>query len=305
MIQLFDKQANSENCGPLLGNKFDLKVGQRSPSRSQHGTIRKVLSKRTHMPSIKALPVKKQKLRPRLKFLWQMDGQTDRQTNDIKCPRAFAKAGDNYQDPTLQWGVMAQTEFWVCVHCDLDLGDMTLGYGTPLGHGQQLYEILSRSNMAVRSYGPGTDFQYVHCDLDLGDMTLAQGHDTTLGHGQQLCEILSKYNMAVRSYGTDKEFQYVCTVTLTLKTWPWVKVMPHPWIMDNNCVKYYSDPIWQWGVMARTRILGMCSLWPRPWVKVMTHPWVMDNNCVKYYPDPTRQWGVIARTRILGMSVHC
>ena len=35
--------------------------------------------------------------------------------------------------------------------------------------------------------------------------------------------------------------------------------------MDNNCVKYYQDPTWQWGVMARTRILGMCALWPWPW----------------------------------------
>ena len=36
---------------------------------------------------------------------------------------------------------MARTQFWVCVHCDLDLGDMTLGQGhdTPLGHGQQLW----------------------------------------------------------------------------------------------------------------------------------------------------------------------
>ena len=34
---------------------------------------------------------------------------------------------------------------------------------------------------------------------------------------------------------------------------------------DNNCVKYYPDPTWQRGVMARTRILGMCALWPWPW----------------------------------------
>ena len=46
----------------------------------------------------------------------------------------------------------------VCVHCELDLGGMTLGqiHDTPLGHGQQLCEISSRSNMAVRSYGPET-----------------------------------------------------------------------------------------------------------------------------------------------------
>ena len=58
---------------------------------------------------------------------------------------------------------MARIPFWVCVHCDLDLRDMTLGQGhdTPLGHGQQLCELLSRFNLAVRSYGPDTDFRYV------------------------------------------------------------------------------------------------------------------------------------------------
>ena len=63
------QQANSENCGPPLGNKFDLEVGKRSWLRSQHGTIGKVLSQRTHMSSIKALPVIVQKLWPWLKFL--------------------------------------------------------------------------------------------------------------------------------------------------------------------------------------------------------------------------------------------
>ena len=96
--------------------------------------------------------------------------------------------------------------FLVYMHCDLDLGDMTL---------------------------------YMHCDLDLGDMTLGQGHDTPLGHGQLFCKILSRSNMAVRSYGPDTDFGYVFTVTLTLEIWPWVKVMTHPWVMDNNCVKYY------------------------------------------------------------------
>ena len=49
------------------------------------------------------------------------------------------------------------------MHCDLDLGDMTLGqdHDTPLGHGQQMCEILSRSNMTVRSYHLDTDFEYV------------------------------------------------------------------------------------------------------------------------------------------------
>ena len=65
--------------------------------------------------------------------------------------------------------------------------------------------------------------------------------------------------------GPDTDFQNMCTVTLTLEIWPWVKVMTHPWVMDNNCVKYYQDPTWQWGAMARTPISCMCALWPWPW----------------------------------------
>ena len=136
-------------------------------------------------------------------------------------------------------------------------------------------------------------------------MTLGQGHDTPFGHGQQWCKISSTSNSAVRSYGPDTDLGYVCTVTLTLEIWPWVKVMTHPWVMDNDVVKYYPHPTWQWGVIARTQI-WVCvnfdldlEIWP--WVKVITHPWVMDDNYMKYNPVPTRQWGVMARSRILGM----
>ena len=54
---------------------------------------------------------------------------------------------------------------------------------------------------------------------------------------------------------------------LAFGIWPLVKVMTHPWAMDNNnyCVKYYSDLTWQWQVMARTGILCMCALWTWPW----------------------------------------
>ena len=51
----------------------------------------------------------------------------------------------------------------------------------------------------------------------------------------------------MRSYGPDTDFQYVCTVTLTLEIWPWVKVMTHP------CVKLYPDRTREYEVMARTR----------------------------------------------------
>ena len=77
----------------------------------------------------------------------------------------------------------------------------------------------------------------MHYDLDLVGMTLGgQGHDTPLSNVQQLCEILSRSNFAVRSYGLDTDFGYECTVTLTLEIWPWVKVMTHPWVMDNKCL---------------------------------------------------------------------
>ena len=97
--------------------------------------------------------------------------------------------------------------------------------------------------------------------------------------------------MAVRSYGPDTYFGYVCTVTLALEIWPLVKVMTHPWVMDNNCVKYYPDPTLHFGVMALTQVcvhsdldLGDITL-----VKVMSYFWIIENNCVKYNNDPTWQ----------------
>ena len=49
--------------------------------------------------------------------------------------------------------------FSVCVHCDLDLWDsLVQGLDTSLGHGKQLCKILSRFNLAVRSYGLDTNF---------------------------------------------------------------------------------------------------------------------------------------------------
>ena len=69
-----------------------------------------------------------------------------------------------YPDPFWQWGVTVRTQISssVNLHCDLDLGDMTLSQGqdTPLGQ-QQLCEI-SRSNLEVRSYGLYMDFRYVN-----------------------------------------------------------------------------------------------------------------------------------------------
>ena len=162
-------------------------------------------------------------------------------------------------------------------------------------------------------------------------MILGQGHghDTPMGHGQQLCEILSSSNLAVRSYGPDTDFQYVCTVTLTLEIWPWVKVMTHPWVMDNNCVKLYPDRTREYEVMAQTRCEQTNRQTDQQTDRVIPTVYTPPQNfvcggikrelkysmkganihfnltitciCVKYYPDPTWQWGVMARTWILGM----
>ena len=40
------------------------------------------------------------------------------------------------------------------------------GHNTPLGHGQQVCEISSKSNFAIRSYGLDTDFQHM-CTVTL------------------------------------------------------------------------------------------------------------------------------------------
>ena len=125
--------------------------------------------------------------------------------------------------------------------------------------------LLSRSNMRVRSYGPGLRFRVcVHSYLDLWDITFVQGHSTPSDHWQWMCEILSRSNMAVRSYDLDKALGCVCTLTLNLEIWPWVKVMTNPWVIDKDCVKYYPDPTWRWGVMAWTLISDICALWPWP-----------------------------------------
>ena len=166
--------------------------------------------------------------------------------------------------------------FWVCVHCDLDLGDMTLCQDhdtvTPLSNGQQLCEILPRLNLAVRSYGPDTDFWYVctvTLTLEVWPWVKVMTHPLVMD------------NKCVKYYPDPTLQRYVMAQTrifsiCTLWSWPWSydlvsivvhdpRVMTHPWVMDNNCVKCYPDPTLQWGVMALTQILGMCTLWPWPW----------------------------------------
>ena len=148
-----------------------------------------------------------------------------------------------YPDLTGQSGVMARTQ--ILSICALwpwpwryDLG---LRSWDTLGSWTTIVWNINQIQHNNEELWPGHGFWVcVHCDLDLGCMNLGQGHETPLGHGQQLREILSRSNMAV-SYCQDTDFEYLCTMTLTLEIWTWVKVMTHPWVMENNCVKY-QDP---------------------------------------------------------------
>ena len=175
-----------------------------------------------------------------------------------------------YPDLTWQWGVIAWT--WISGICALwpwpwryDLGSRswhTLGSWTTI-----VWNII-QIQLGSEELWPGHGFPVcVHCDLDLGDMTLGQGHDTPFCYGQQFCELLSRSNLALKSYGPDTDFQslwpghgFPVCLTLTLVIWPWVKVITHPWAMDNKCVKYYPDLTWHWGVMTRTRISSLSDI---------------------------------------------
>ena len=68
--------------------------------------------------------------------------------------------------------------FWLWVHCDLELGNMTLAtyHDTPFGHGQHnMCKILSTSNMGLRSYGPDKTWTCVQLDGQGDIQTDSQG----------------------------------------------------------------------------------------------------------------------------------
>ena len=110
--------------------------------------------------------------------------------------------------------------FWVCVHCDLDLGDMTLGqdHDTPLGREQQFCAILSRSKFAVRSYGLDLDFRYMYriCAL----WPWPKRHDL----GSRKWHTLESWTTIV---------WYIMKIQLgSEKLWPMCALWPWPWRYD-------------------------------------------------------------------------
>ena len=122
---------------------------------------------------------------------------------------------------------------------------MTMGqeHDTPLGHGQQLCEILSRSHMAVRNDGPHSDFDSMctctfslekyKCNLGPWDkvrrllnirFSIMLSNPVSLllytwmfimnkyRLNQEMCVILCRSNMTARSYDTDTNFGYIVYV---------------------------------------------------------------------------------------------
>ena len=141
--------------------------------------------------------------------------------------------------------------------------------------------------MTVKSNGPDTDFGYV-CTLTL---TLQKWTwVNVMTHPWVIHGTTSVWNIIQIQLGCED----VYTVTLTFEIWLWLKIMTHPGVANKYCVKYYSYQIWQWGVMIRTRISGMCTLWPwtlRYDLESMSWHTLRSlrtlRKCVKYYPDPT------------------
>ena len=157
---------------------------------------------------------------------------------------------------------MTRTLFWICIHCDLDLGVMTLGldHDTPLGHGQRLCEILSRSNLAVWSYDLDTYFGYV-CIVTLTFAILP-------------CVKFMTYPWS----WTTIVWNIIQVQHCSEELWPWhgflvrvhcdidIRDMTLAQVIDTilGHVKYYPDPTLQGGVMAQTQIFDICALWPCP-----------------------------------------
>ena len=81
---------------------------------------------------------------------------------------------------------------------------------TPFGHGKQLCEISSRSNMAVRSYGPNTDFGYTSKCIRTLTLEMWPWVKFITHHW-----VMNNNCVKLRTYGPDTDFGYVCKVNLT------------------------------------------------------------------------------------------
>ena len=76
-------------------------------------------------------------------------------------------------------------------------------------------------------------------------MSPSQGHDTIAWY-------IIKIQLGSDNLWPGHGFGYVCTVTMTSEIWPWVRVMTHPWVMDQQSIV--------WNIIQIQ--LGNKDLWP-------------------------------------------
>ena len=97
---------------------------------------------------------------------------------------------------------------WQPVYCDLDLWNMTLGWGqdTPLGHRQPLCKILSRSHIAIWGSDPDTDYDYV-CNVNLTWRYDLESR-SWLAHGSGTTIVWNVFiSMCLRQFGMNEKFK--------------------------------------------------------------------------------------------------
>ena len=139
-----------------------------------------------------------------------------------------------------------KTLHYICiswVHCDIDLGDTTLGHNKVMTH--HIVENIIQIQHCNKKLCPRDGFLVcVHYDIDLRDLTWV--------------------NVMTNPWVMDNScVKYFKIKHCSIELWPghgfWGLVhgdfdsgdmtlsQNHetPWVMDNNCVKYFLDPVWQ------------------------------------------------------------
>ena len=61
-----------------------------------------------------------------------------------------------------------------------------------------------------------------------------------------MSEVSVESKLPAKSYGLDTDFGYVVCMhcELDLEVMTLRQILTHPWVNENNCVKYYLNPTW-------------------------------------------------------------
>ena len=188
--------------------------------------------------------------------------QIPRNNNPLVTDNNFNKFHPN---PSYKWKVMTWT------------------HDKPLGHGQQLCEVSSRSKLPVNGYGPETNVCYVltgtcyvwPLTLTIRPRVKVMIHPLIMD--SIFCEILSRSNMTLWRYDPEAQILGMCTLwhwhsgyDLGARSWhilwSWVTIVWNIIQIQQNSKRYelYTD---LGHVCILTWEIGL-------WARVMTHPWI-------------------------------